>query len=335
VNTGSIANEIQYCKSIVGFLKWTDLGDQLELQMQDEVIDSTFEIVNNQGNLTLVFLAATTINGGTFTVRENHGPFSVSFPNLQSLDGNVSVIFQGNADLQVISLPVLISINSSCSFVIEDNDGLASFQSSLTTLLGNMTIQNNTLETIQLDTMLSMNGFLTISDHSDLQQLSIQSLFSISGNLQIQNNQKLEIVLLSNLVSCPGLIWIQNNPNLGNISIPNIVNGQFNLDISENQGLQDIDLSRLQAFVGKISIANNTNLNSIRIANLAGMDINSRLEISDNFNLITLNLRAMICGSYFTIILSNNVNLQKVIVGADCQNLILITGSPNVLFENP
>lgn len=174
--------------------------------------------------------------------------FIVDYPNCTQIDGNLLISAFGTTDITDLS-PL----------------------ENITTVTGNLNINNNTLLT-NLDGLSNLTnvGQALYINNTALTNLSgLGSITSIGGNFTITNNPYLtNLDGISSLTNIGGSFTIQNNPTLNNLDELNaLTTVELNFIIKNNASLINIDgLSNLTNIMGNLDIMYNpvlTNLDGL------------------------------------------------------------------------
>jgi len=135
------------------------------------------------------------------------------------------------------------------------------------------------------------------------------------------------------LVAVPGLLVIQENNALEELSFPLITSEGFHGTIESNAALRAISLSNLDSLNGQLIVAGNEMLQEINLSSLGGMTTEGKLTITSNPTMTQLDFPSLECDYIFSIVLTNNTNLEGVYVPESlCLQKIVNEGNPKLVF---
>jgi len=263
--------------------------------------DYDFSTVNPSVNIDLLKIE----NSNSNILSAHNGEFGIAINsiifNITSHSAQMSII---GGLLNNLDGSSLININSYSWIEIINNDVKSISFNNLINIAGGGDIRsailsiysNNSLVSINLDSLRDSNGFLSIYDNENLSNLNFPNLTSISyslgaieesrGSFAIYNNYNLNSInfnLLQEIVSSPmlpSLFSLENN-NLSNISMPSltlITNTDVNLN--ENDNLEFINFNKLIDMDGCMLFFGN-------IPNVTYVDFNKLTNMTSS-NLIIL-----------------------------------------------
>ena len=166
---------------------------------------------------------------GRMIVRSNYGLTMLNLPNLQTIEGEMSPIYEdrnsisGHMLLQSINLPQLKMVDH---LTVGFNDGLT---------------------TLHLPQLQSVNRDFRINGGEYLQSLNLSKLQTIGGNINItRSSALLESIDLPQLQTIDGWGYIGLHRGATNINLPQLQSVGRSLYIDSNDNLTCIDLSQLK-----------------------------------------------------------------------------------------
>ncbi|EDP95902.1 hypothetical protein U8527_12290 [Kordia algicida OT-1] len=181
------------------------------------------------------------------------------------------------------------------NFTINGFEGeITSLQSltSLTTVTGNLVIQNNEALTslAGLENITTVSGYFYFGDNSLVNMTGLEGLTTVSNDILIKNNAMLtDLTGLTNLTTVSGYFRIEYNPSLSNlVGLDNLTTVSDYFNIEQNPALTSLEgLENLTSLPGDLIIKDNYNLISVNgLNNLT--TVSGKLEFQDNYDLESL-----------------------------------------------
>jgi len=231
------------------------------------------------------------INGYGLSISGNQELSTVEMSELQSVDGSFS-IFENQA-LREVSLPALRFIGASDHSLrgiqVSENRVLtALLLDSLVSVAGSISIyRNSSLSTVSLKLLSTIGADvsgagLELHENENLSAVNMESLESVAGFMSVSRNPALQEL---------------SAPCLQTVAVVSSAS-MLGIMISENDSLKNVGLEALQYVYGFISISNNSSLETISLASLREIipsvsDMVS-LNISSNESLTKLDLDSLV-----------------------------------------
>ena len=291
-----------------------------------------WNITDNGGNVDLVFGNIEDLTS-EIAIQNNTGNISLGFPLLDTLSKKGSLVFANNENSLGIFLPLLFEIETGGSLIVSGNGDNGNFSlPSLTIVAGTLALQGNSFTSIDLNPVQNVDGMLLI-EGGGVSSLNFNSLYLLTGQMSISRTTQLQKIVFPSLSAFPGRLTIEGNRVLEVLSFPQITSTDMNLLVSDNPQLRELRMDRFGFVTGMVIIANNPSLPAMSWPRVFSMSLGSRITISSNSALLSLDVRGLQCGWLFSIVLSNNANLRNVTIpSVACQQQIANDSNPQMKF---
>ena len=161
--------------------------DQQDLIFSVTNVTAPFFNWNNSVNLNFTFNQLDLLNA-TFEIVNNTGELILSFYPLASLIEDTSLILRNNTNVTHFSAGVLYSVDTGATLSLVDNRGICQIDlPALSVVSGTVLFQNvaTTFLTLSMLSTIGSIGSLFVVNNTELMSLDISSLYSVDGDLDI------------------------------------------------------------------------------------------------------------------------------------------------------
>lgn len=232
---------------------WTHIGDApvFDWTPTSEDAYTKFGLFLTTSNLTTVTLLKTAHDSG-LNILANTALTSFSAPNLISAGAGAgananAINISSNSALITLSLPVLVTVGGTASFIVQSNTAMTSLVlSQLATTGGGLTISGNTLlASVALPELLSTAGTFSVGTNAALTSLSIPKLASVT-QFNCQSNATLTAISAPLLATSSGglSMGLTGNTLLASISFPELVTVAGGINAANLANLTTVTLTK-------------------------------------------------------------------------------------------
>ncbi|KAK3216410.1 hypothetical protein GRF29_8g3203272 [Pseudopithomyces chartarum] len=180
-----------------------------------------------------------------------------------------------------------------------ENGGDATAIATCTTFSGSIALATGVADDIDLGSLKTIKGDLTIKDNSNIKRFGGQNLETVQGKFRVDNVAELAALSMPKLKEVDSLIML-GLPNLRNLEFTTGISKCDNLDI-ENTKLQNLDGINLEQ-ASSIVLANNIEIDTINFPNIT--NITDFLTLSFN--------NAMVNVSFPELESANNISIRAI-----------------------
>ena len=333
VNKAATLTELSQCSSISANLVVTQLDQTTDVAMSVTSLTGALNVTGNLVGLTVGFTLFETLSS-PLAVISNPSTLNITFDSLKSVTGSTILEVTGNSDL-ALGFSALFLVDMGSGVVITNNTISAGVTfPALVSLLGDLSVESNTLGTLSLPTLLNVPESATVEVTSNsLRSLQLPSLNSILGNVSITDNTKLTALDFPTLSYSQGLLQIASNPQLTSITFDIMDANDVNILVTGNPALLSVSFPSLVNLFGNPVITGNALLEEINLPMISTMFATASLTISSNPSLQSLNLTSLDCYSNFRLFILDNAGLETVYMGEPCLINVHSSGNPLLTFE--
>ncbi|MEM7574093.1 MAG: hypothetical protein AAF433_14390, partial [Bacteroidota bacterium] len=230
-------------------------------------------VQNNDDILTVSFPALTMI--GDLDINNNNEITTITAPMLQAISGSLTIDGSNNNrqdDLTTITIGTGLDVTGALTINNNRSTDLASITLGLNTVGGNLTIDNDEFNTTTPGTVIDLSTLTSISGNLSIQEvvggnLDLSALSSVAGNVNIANNDFLTSITAPAFSTVTGNFTINNNDAAGFVDLDGfsaISTSTFlgNLTVSGNANLDDCCVLSCGIINAVIAAGNNVNINN-------------------------------------------------------------------------